>query len=144
MYLTISQVAKECGLSAHTLRYYDKEGLLPFVDRSPSGMRQFKESDFEWLMIINCLKDTGMQIKDIKVFIDWCLEGDKTIEQRYRMFVEQKKKLEEQLKILSKHMEKIDYKIWYYRTALDAGTLDVHKKVENLEKKQQPPRRKSA
>ncbi len=124
---TISQVAGKFGISAHTLRYYDKEGLLPFIERSASGIRQFTDKDIEGIVIINCLKETGMSIKDIKIFMDWCLQGDATIKQRYEMFLKQKKKALEQMEILQKHMEKIDFKIWYYGTALEAGTLDVHK-----------------
>ncbi len=123
---TISQIAGRCGVTAHTLRYYEKEGLLPFVERSATGIRRFKEEDLEWLAIIECLKDTGMRIKDIKIFIDWCMEGDATIRQRFDLFVEQKKRLQAQMDLLKKHMKKINYKIWYYQTALDAGTLDVH------------------
>lgn len=126
MTYTISQVAKRCGVSAHTLRYYEKEGLLPFVARSPSGIRRFKEEDFEALAIINCLKDTGMPIKGIKTFMDWCTQGDKTIQQRYDMFIEQKRRLQAQLSLLKTHMKKINYKIWYYQTALEAGTLAIH------------------
>lgn len=73
---SIGQVAKLMNLTVYTLRYYDKEGLLPFVERTPSGTRLFKESDLDALKIIECLKATGMPIKDIKNFIDWCSEGD--------------------------------------------------------------------
>ena len=88
---TISEAAARMHLSAPTLRYYDKEGLLPFVDRSASGVRVFKESDFEWLRLIECLKATGMPIRDIKQFIDWCLEGDATLPQRRDMFRERRR-----------------------------------------------------
>lgn len=136
MVYTISQVAEKSGLTAHTLRYYDKEGLLPFIDRSSSGVRKFKDEDFEWLAIITCLKDTGMQVKDIKTFIDWCLQGDETVENRLNLFKAQKEKVEAQIKELKKHLKKIDYKIWYYQTAKDAGTLDVHKKdLKDLKEK---------
>lgn len=128
MYYTISQVAEKCGLTAHTLRYYDKEGLLPFVERSAAGIRKFKEADLEWLGIITCLKETGLPVKQIKQFIDWCLEGDDALAQRYNVFVEQKKSIEAQMAVLQKHLDKVNYKIWYYKTALEAGTTAVHKK----------------
>lgn len=128
MAYTIGQFAHKCGLTAYTLRFYEKEGLLPFVKRSASGIRFFEESDLEWISIINCLKETGMSVKEIKEFIDWCRMGDATIKQRYHFFLEHKKKVEEQLKNLQKNMEKIDYKIWYYKTALKAGTVKIHQK----------------
>lgn len=127
MTYTIAQASERTGITAHTLRYYDKEGLLPFVDRSPSGIRQFKDSDFEWLSVISCLKNTGMQIKDIKIFIDWCMEGDSTLEQRLQMFKERKDEAEKQLHEIQKSLDKINYKILYYETAVNAGTEDIHK-----------------
>jgi DNA-binding transcriptional MerR regulator len=129
MSITISKVAEKVGLTAHTLRYYDKEGLLPFVDKSASGTRVFKESDFEWLAVIECLKQTGMQLKDIKQYIDWCMDGDSTLQRRYDMFVERKVEAERQIAALQKALEKINYKCWYYETALAAGTVKVHEKT---------------
>ena len=111
---SIGQVAKKTGLTAHTLRYYEKEGLLPFVKKSGSGLRVFSDSDLDWLVLIECLKGTGMSLKDIKQYIDWYMEGDSTLNQRLEMFKRQKLKLEEQMSQLQKHMEKINYKIAYY------------------------------
>lgn len=66
MVYTIGEMAKMLGVPASTLRYYDKEGLLPFVARSSGGIRQFLESDIEWLRVIGCMKKAGMSIKDIQ------------------------------------------------------------------------------
>ena len=76
MFYTVGETAKKMQIAPSTLRYYDKEGLLPFVERSDGGIRMFQESDFEWLALIECLKKTGMSIKDIKSFVDLCVEGD--------------------------------------------------------------------
>lgn len=127
MTYTISEVAERAGITAYTLRYYDKEGLLPFVDRNRAGVRLFKDSDYEWLAVITCLKKTGMPIKKIREFIDWCMEGDGTLHERLQVFVEHKKRVQEQVQQLTRFMEKIDYKIWYYETAIKAGTEEVHK-----------------
>lgn len=127
MTYTIAQVAKKCGLTAHTLRYYDKEGLLPFVDRGPGGIRRFKEEDFDYLTIITCLKDTGMSIKEIRTYIDLCMQGDVTINERLELIRAQKQKVEDQIKLLKKHLKKIEYKLWFYETAKQAGTVDIHK-----------------
>lgn len=75
MQYTVGEMAKRLHVAPSTLRYYDKEGLLPFLERSSGGIRIFQDSDFEWLSIISCLKQTGMPIKDIKAFIDWCIEA---------------------------------------------------------------------
>ncbi|GIO54586.1 MULTISPECIES: MerR family transcriptional regulator [Paenibacillus] len=124
---SISEAAKQLNLTIYTLRYYDKEGLLPFVERTASGTRLFKESDIEALKVIECLKTTGMPIKEIKNFINWCSEGDTTLKQRYDMFLERKAAVEAQMEELKKTMEVIEHKCFYYKTALDAGTEDVHK-----------------
>jgi len=124
---SISEVAKELNLTVYTLRYYDKEGLIPFVERTPSGIRMFKESDIGALKVIECLKSTGMPIKEIKNFIDWCSDGDSTLQQRYDMFMERKANVEAQMEELKKTMEVIEHKCLYYKTALDAGTEDIHK-----------------
>lgn len=94
---SISEVAKKLNLTTYTLRYYDKEGLMPFVERTAGGIRLFKESDIEALRVIECLKATGMPIKEIKNFIDWCSEGDATLQQRYDMFIERKAIVEAQM-----------------------------------------------
>ncbi|WHY71441.1 MerR family transcriptional regulator [Fictibacillus enclensis] len=124
---SISEVAKELNLTVYTLRYYDKEGLMPFVERTPNGNRLFKESDIRALKVIECLKATGMPIKEIKTFIDWCSEGDSTLEQRYNMFLERKANVEAQMEELKKTMEVIQHKCSYYKTAMDGGTEDIHK-----------------
>jgi len=125
---SISEVAKELNLTVYTLRYYDKEGLMPFVERTPSGTRLFKESDIGALKVIECLKATGMPIKEIKNFIDWCSDGDSTLQKRYDMFIERKALVEAQMEELKKTIELIEHKCLYYKTALDAGTEDIHKK----------------
>ncbi|QLC90772.1 MerR family transcriptional regulator [Priestia megaterium] len=127
---SISEVAKELNLTPYALRYYDKEGLMPFVKRRPNGTRLFKESDINALKIIECLKATGMPIKEIKVFIDWCADGDSTLQQRYDMFMERKAIVEAQMEELKKTMEIIEHKCWYYNTALVAGTEDIHKNTK--------------
>ena len=66
MVYTVGEMARLLGVPASTLRYYDKEELLPFVERSSGGIRMFQEKDFEWLQIIGCMKKAGMPIKDIR------------------------------------------------------------------------------
>ncbi|MBX4266658.1 MerR family transcriptional regulator [Clostridium estertheticum] len=129
MKYSIGEVAKKFNLSASTLRYYDKEGLFPNLERLESGIRSFSDIDLGSLKIIECLKNTGMPIKDIKVFIDWCGQGDATLSERYEMFIERKIIMDEQIASLQKTLEVIDYKCWYYKTALEAGTEKVHAKT---------------
>ena len=127
MAYTVGEMAKRLGVPASTLRYYDKEGLLPFVERSGGGIRMFKDADFEWLTIIECLKKTGMPIKEIKHFIDWCIEGDTTIGKRLGLIERQREVVRSQIEQLQETLQILDYKCWFYETAQKAGTCAVHK-----------------
>lgn len=82
MIYTVGEMAQKLGVPASTLRYYDKEGLLPFVERSSGGIRMFRENDFEWLQVIRCMKKAGMSIKDIRQYIELAMQGDDTIDTR--------------------------------------------------------------
>lgn len=131
---SIGQAAKKMGLTAHTLRYYEKEGLLPFVKKTSSGLRIFSEEDIGWLQMIECLKGTGMPLKGIKQYIDWFIEGDSTLQKRLDMFKQQKIKIEEQMRELKKHMEKINYKIAYYTEMVENGSDGVFERNKELAK----------
>lgn len=133
MNYTIRQVAERMGVTVPTLRYYDKEGLLPFVDKKPNGTRVFKDADFEVLNIITCMKNSGMPIKDIKKFLDLCEEGDRTLKERLEIFLKRKEVVQKQMEELNKVMETINYKIWYYETSIKAGTEAVHKQNKEHE-----------
>ncbi len=131
MLYTVGEISKRVSIAPSTLRYYDKEGLLPFVERSKSGIRMFKDSDLEWLSIIECLKKTGMPIKEIKKFVDWCIEGDSTIEQRLELIDRRKEAVLKQIEQLKQTLDTLNYKHWYYETAKEAGTCDVHKTLKD-------------
>lgn len=126
MVYTVGEMAKRIGVAPSTLRYYDKEGLLPFVERSGGGIRMFKENDLEWLSIIECLKKTGMPIKEIRKFVDWCIEGDSTIEKRLDLILHQKEEVYKEIERLKATLDTLEYKQWYYETAKKAGTCAVH------------------
>lgn len=130
MEYTVGEMAKRIGVAPSALRYYDKEGLLPFVERTSGGARRFKESDDEWLAIITCLKKTGMPIKEIKTFVDWCMEGDGTIEKRLRLIDRQRETVLREIEKLHATLDTLNYKHWYYETAKAAGTCDVHKTMK--------------
>lgn len=119
MEYTIKQAAEKMNLTAYTLRYYDKEGLLPFVSRDNSGNRLFTDNDLEWLGLICCLKNTGMPIRQIKKFIQGAIEGDNTLENRIEMLLEHRKDVLKQIEDLNKNLEKINWKINYYSTNLE-------------------------
>lgn len=126
MNYSIKETSQLMNLPATTLRYYDKEGLLPFIERKESGYRVFSEEDISMLRIIECLKKTGMSIKDIKQFSTWVLQGDQSLQKRYDLFLARRQIVEKQLAELQETLKLIDYKCWYYETALAAGTEKIH------------------
>ena len=132
MTYSIKDVAKVTGLSIFTLRYYDKEGLLPFVSRNKSGIRVFTESDMNQIMTICCLKNTGMQIKDIKKYIDYCMEGAGTIDSRRELFLEHRNEIIKQINALHENLKLIDAKLEIYSSPNAAEIINEQRKcVEN-------------
>lgn len=111
---TINEVAKICDISAYTLRFYDKEGLLPFISRNKTGNREFTEQALDLIKLICCLKNTGMQIKEIKQYIDLCMKGNETSAMRKSMMVDHRKEVVRQVDDLKKNLNLIDLKIAFY------------------------------
>lgn len=118
---TIGQVSEMFGLPISTLRYYDKEGLFPQMRRE-SGIRKFDEREIEALRIIECLKKSGLGIKDIRQFMKWCAEGNETYVLRRDLFLKQKAAVEAEMKRLSRVLDLINYKCWYYEEAIKDGS----------------------
>ena len=126
MSYTVGEAARRLNVAPSTLRYYDKEGLLPAVSRTEGGIRMFTAADMETLSMIGCLKKAGMSIKDIKQFMDWCHQGDSTISQRKELIKKQRRAVEVQIRQLNETLDVLDYKQWYYETAEKAGTCKIH------------------
>lgn len=120
---TIGQVAKMFNLPISTLRYYDKEGLFPNIQRS-SGVRQFSDTELEALRVIECLKKSGLEIKDIKKFMEWCTQGSQTFKERKELFEKQKVVVEAEMEKLRKVLDMLKYKCWYYEEAIKDGSED--------------------
>ncbi len=124
--MTVKDVAKKTGLTPHTIRYYAKEGLLPTVKRNSHGVRIFTENDLEAIYIIECLKNCGMTLKEIKQFTDWTMAGDSTIDKRLELFRNKFADLQEKIRCMNETLDALRYKIWFYEVAQDAGTVDIH------------------
>ena len=133
MSYTIKQASELTNLTPVTLRYYDKQGLLPLMERGESGYRMFSYGDIAMLKVIECLKKSGMSIKDIRQSSEWVLMGDDSLQERYEMFLERKKAVEAQMDELQKTLDFINHKCWYYETAIDAGTEKIHFKEQSDE-----------
>lgn len=120
---SIGQVAEMFGLPISTLRYYDKQGLFPNMERV-SGIRKFSEAEIEALRVIECLKKAGMEIKDIRQFMDWCVEGPDTYPQRKAMFEAQRVHMEAELEQMKRTLDMLKFKCWYYEQAIKDGSED--------------------
>lgn len=115
MEYTIKQVSEKTGLTIYTLRYYDKEGLLPLIKRSESGIRKFSDNDIQWLGLICCLKNSGMSIDNMKEFMNLCLKGNETVEIRKEILLSHKKHILDQMKQLESSLDTVNYKIDHYK-----------------------------
>ena len=120
---TIGQVSEMFDLPISTLRYYDKQGLFPGMVRV-SGIRKFSESELESLRVIECLKKSGLEIRDIKRFMDWCVEGASTYPQRKELFEKQKASLEAEIERMNQVLDMLRFKCWYYEQAVQDGNED--------------------
>lgn len=120
---TIGQVSQMCGIPVSTLRYYDKEGLFPHMERV-SGIRRFSDRELETLRIIECLKKSGLEIREIRKFMQWCAEGSSSYPQRRELFENQKKTVEKEIERLQKALDMLRFKCWYYDTAIADGNED--------------------
>ena len=113
MSYTIKQAAEIMNVTPTTLRYYDKQGLLPFMERKESGYRIFSEEDIKMPRGIECLKKSGMPIKDIRQFSKWVQMGDDSLQERYEMFLERRRTVEAQMAELQETLDFINHKCWY-------------------------------
>lgn len=129
MYHSIGEVANITGISISTLRYYDREGMFPNMERSNGGIRIFSDVEINTIRVIECLKTSGMSIKSIKEFLRWCQDGDASLCKRREMFHDRLLEVEKQIEMLQETMNILKYKCWYYDTAIAAGTEDA---VRNL------------
>ncbi|MCC6099226.1 MAG: MerR family transcriptional regulator [Coriobacteriaceae bacterium] len=120
---TIGQVSRMFDLPVSTIRYYDKMGLLPGLART-SGTRRFGEEQLEALRVIECLKRSGLEIRDIRHFMELCQEGPATYRERLDLFEEQRRKVDEKIAELERTRAMIDWKRWYYETAAKRGNED--------------------
>ena len=117
---TIGQVSEMFDVAVASLRYYDKEGLFPNLERA-GNIRRFGEGELELLRVIECLKKTGLEIKDIKRFVDMVQEGPSTYAERRQLFETRKARTEQEIARLQKALAMVKFKCWYYETAQNDG-----------------------
>ena len=125
MTYTTAKAAEKIGISAHTLRFYDKEGLLPNVGRDEHGNRRFTDNDLQRLSLLQCLKNTGMSLKDIKRFAECTTIGDDTIDERLALFESQTENVKQQIAELQRYLGLLEYKLAFYQKAKELGSVEA-------------------
>ena len=129
---SIQDVSNKTGLSTHTLRYYEKEGLISGVERSQGGFRQYTDGDLERLGLIRCLKNTGMSIQEIARFVQLTHEGDHTLEERVELLREHRERVLERMAEMQEHLDKVTWKLNFFTEKLRAYE-EEQKQIQNSE-----------
>ena len=124
---SIQDVSNRTGLSTHTLRYYEKEGLISGVERSQGGFRQYTDEDLERLGLIRCLKNTGMSIQEIARFVQLTHEGDHTLEERVELLREHRERVLERMAEMQQHLDKVTWKLNFFIEKLKAYQAEQQK-----------------
>lgn len=122
---TIKEVAEKMDISEHTLRFWAKSGFFPFVKRNQNNIRQFSDNDLEWVRIVKCLRSVGTENKAIKRYIDLCIVGDSTIEERYKIILGTKEKALMQMDELKKQLAILEYKENFYKNLIKNNLKDT-------------------
>ena len=114
--LSVSEAAASVGLTAHTLRWYEQEGLVAPVDRDAAGRRRYRERDLDWLRLLTRLRTTGMPVREMRRYAELARGGDSTVGERLRMFLEHRERVLAHIAQLQRDLAAIDTKIERYRT----------------------------
>jgi len=121
---TVKQVSEMMNISPHTIRYYDKEALFPYLERGENHARMFSNEDLLWVQLVQCLRSTGMPLDDIRHYIDLCKEGDSTIAERHAIMVRQKEKAKLEAAAAQERVNLLGEKVKFYQDLLDGKILD--------------------
>ena len=118
--LTIAEVAEHTGLTRHTLRYYERDGLMLSVDRAGSGHRRYSERDLGWIELITKLRATGMPIREVRRYAELVRAGDGNEDERLALLRAHRERVRAQLDTMAAYLNAIDMKISYYADAIGA------------------------
>ncbi|MCI6063275.1 MerR family transcriptional regulator [Ligilactobacillus salivarius] len=121
----IGEIAEMFDLSKSTIRFYEEIGLFPNLKRSPGGLRLFSQEEINCIEDVECLKKTGMSLKDIAAYVSWKQEGDSSLLARLNLIRNQRLTLEQNIRNLEKELTKLTHKQWYYEQAVTAGTESI-------------------
>ncbi len=121
--MTIAQVSKKYELTQDTLRYYERVGMIPTVNRTASGLRDYTEKDCKWVELAKCMRSAGLPVEAMIEYVKLTQQGNETIPARRQLLLEQRKQLEKQKQAVENTIERLDYKISRYELAMKTGEL---------------------
>ena len=121
--MTIKEVSEKFDITADTLRYYERVGLIPPVARNANGNRDYQENDVSWVEHTVCMRNAGVPIEALIEYVKLFQMGDATFEARCQLLKEQYEQLDEQKKQIENTMERLQYKISKYENAIKTGEL---------------------
>lgn len=125
--MTITEVSKKFDLTQDTLRYYERIGLIPTVNRNKNGIRNYTEEDCRWVEFIKCMRGAGLPIEILIEYVGLFQQGDETIEARKELLVEQRRILTEKMEDMKKTIERLDYKVASYKNSVVEKEKELRK-----------------
>ncbi|MGG1314633.1 MerR family transcriptional regulator [Cohnella laeviribosi] len=128
--MTIAEVSEKFDLSQDTLRYYERIGLIPRVNRNKSGVRNYTEEDCKWIEFIKCMRGAGLPVEVLIEYVGLFQQGDETLEARKELLIEQRNQLIMRIEEMKKTLERLNYKIERYEQAIVAKEKTL-KRPEN-------------
>jgi DNA-binding transcriptional MerR regulator len=130
--MTIAEVSRRFDLSPDTLRYYERIGLIPEVNRTSGGMRDYTEESCNWVELAKCLRAAGVPIESLIEYCTLARQGDSTIHARKELLVEERKKIVDKMEEMKATLDRISFKIERYEKAEVTGVLDWEKDSRDL------------
>lgn len=118
MAYTIKEVEEKTGISSHTLRFWAKSNLFPFIERDDNNVRYFSEQDLGWVAVVHCLRQSGLSVGQIKEYVDLCLKGDSTFEARLAIIQKQRDETQKIIYEYKQALDKLESKVQYYEDAI--------------------------
>lgn len=126
--MTIAEVSRKYDISADTLRYYERIGLLPPVPRTKSGIRDYGEESCGWIELMKCMRAAGVQIEALTEYVALYRQGDETLDARKALLIEQRKQLAGRMEDMQRSLDRLDYKIGLYERGLMRADREQERK----------------
>ena len=120
--MTIAEASRKYGLSADTLRYYERVGIIPPVPRTAGGLRDFDEASSGWIELMKCMRAAGVQIEALVKYVALYQRGDETLADRKALLVSQREQLAGRMAEMQASLERLDGKIWLYEQLIGGET----------------------